>query len=120
MNNNKYRPQYSYDDVENLIRTKLQRALETNDSWIAKRATRNVLKFIMDLARLADVSVIEGEIFTPILLATTKELKPEYQGTQPEHVQEVIDFALDFYSQVYEKDKADELIEKLRQEKYPA
>ena len=64
--------------------------------------------------------MIEGAVLTPILLATTKELKPEYQGTQPEHVREVIDLALSFYSQIYEKDKADELIEKLRQEKYPA
>ncbi|MCY3958807.1 MAG: hypothetical protein OXG65_10995 [Chloroflexi bacterium] len=120
MNNDTARAQYSYDDVESLIQTKLRRALETNDSWIAKRATRNVLKFILDLARLAETSVIEGTVFTPIMLATTKELKPEYQGTQPKHVQEVVDLALEFYSQVYEKEKADELIEKLRHEEYPA
>ena len=58
MNNN-----YRVNTAMMMLRTLYEQsfALETNDSWIAKRATRNVLKFIMDLARLADVSVIEGK-----------------------------------------------------------
>ena len=31
-------PIYSYDEIDSLIRTKLQRARRTNDSWIEKRA----------------------------------------------------------------------------------
>ena len=141
-------PKHSYDEIEHMIRTKLRRARQTNDSWIEKRASRNVLKFTMDLVEHAKVGQgsavsqyvdellkrdhsdrelsdgfsygeIDGSVFNCIQIA----IHSEKESVRAAEEQSVVDFALSMIGILtYDegRETVHELAEKLRQEQYPA
>lgn len=119
-------------EIETLIRKKLERARQENDSWIRKRANRNVFNCILDLAHSVgeaeatrflntDGGTLEGTLFTETLLAASKnsELKPEAADTQSDSEDLLVGFALKLAS-LADTDKVSECVEKLRHERYPA
>jgi len=130
------RPEYGYDEIESLIRTKLQRARQTNDSWIEKRANRNVQKFILDLAHDESVGEAEalsigdhlsvderargGTVFGLVHSEVSGAISGKTEKIQSECEQFIIDFTLNLVGRVWDPEKVDRLAEKLRLEKYPA